>query len=117
MTRVKRGYVARKRHNRILKLTAGSKRAHSRLVRPAQQQAMKTLAYSHRDRNRRKRDFRHLWIARINATVRQYDVSYSQAISLIQKSKMLLNRKMLAQIAVLDNSSFNSILTAAIYST
>lgn len=114
MTRVKRGYVARKRRNRILEVTAGSKRAHSRLIRPAQQQAMKTLAYSHQDRNKRKRDFRHLWIARINAAVRPYNISYSQAIHLIQKNNMLLNRKMLAQIAVLDKSSFNSILSASI---
>lgn len=110
MTRVKRGYVARKRRNGILNITAGSKRAHSRLFRPAQQQAMKSLAYSHRDRNRRKRDFRHLWISRMNAVARQNGTSYSQLVHKLHKTNTILNRKMLAQIAVLDRSTFQVII-------
>lgn len=110
MTRVKRGYVARKRRNSILKLTAGSKRAHSKLYRPAQQQAMKTLVYSHRDRRRRKRDFSHLWITRINAAARREGLSYSQTIHRLHKACIPLNRKMLAQIAVLDNNAFSTII-------
>lgn len=111
MTRVKRGYVARRRRNRILTITAGSKRAHSRLFRSAQQQAMKTLVYSHRDRNRRKRDFRHLWITRLNAAVREKGSSYNQLMNKLYKSNIVLNRKILAQIAVLDPISFQAIFT------
>jgi len=110
MTRVKRGYVARKRRKYLLSLTKGSKRAHSRLYRPAQQQAMKTLAYSHRDRGIRKRDFSSLWITRINAAAHRENVSYSQTLNRLHKAGILLNRKMLAQIAVLDNNTFSAII-------
>nr|YP_009033712.1 ribosomal protein L20 [Roya anglica]AHZ11095.1 ribosomal protein L20 [Roya anglica] len=106
MTRVKRGYVARRRRNRILAITAGFKRAHSRLFRPANQQAMKALVSSSRDRVRRKRDFRQLWITRMNAAVRQKGISYSKFIHQLYKNKIGLNRKMISQIAVLDNDAF-----------
>jgi large subunit ribosomal protein L20 len=106
MTRVKRGYVRRKRNNKILKFTAGSRRAHSRLIRPAIQQRMKALACSHRDRAKAKRDFRKLWIIRMNAALRQHDLTYSQFIHKLNKLKSLLNRKMLAQLAILDEKIF-----------
>lgn len=110
MTRVKRGYVARKRRNSILKFTAGSKRAHSRLIRPAIQQRMKALACSHKDRNNRKRNFRKLWIIRMNAALRQHNLNYSQFIFKLNKVKSLLNRKMLAQVAILDQNFFSIIV-------
>lgn len=111
MTRVKRGYVARKRRNRILECAAGFRRAHSRLFRPAKQQVMKALVSSKRDRGRRKRDFRKLWITRINAAVRQQGISYSQFMNKLYKSKISINRKMIAQIAVLDKDGFNGLLS------
>jgi large subunit ribosomal protein L20 len=110
MTRVKRGYVARRRRNRILECAAGFKRAHSRLFRPAKQQVMKALVSSKRDRNRRKRDFRRLWISRINAAVRQEGLSYSRFINKLYKSKVSINRKMIAQIAVLDKDGFHGLV-------
>lgn len=110
MTRVKRGYVARKRRNNILKFTAGSRRAHSRLIRPAIQQRIKSLACSHRDRGKRKRHFRRLWIIRMNAASRQHGLTYSQLINRLYKNKTLLNRKMLAQLAILDEKTFSLIV-------
>lgn len=110
MTRVKRGYVAKKRRNNILKFTAGFKRAHSRLIRPAMQQRMKALAYSYKDRKKSKRDFRKLWIIRMNAALRQHNINYSQFIYRSNKTKFLLNRKMLAQVAILDETFFSIII-------
>jgi large subunit ribosomal protein L20 len=111
MTRVKRGYVARKRRNRVLECASGFRRAHSRLFRPAKQQVMKALVSSKRDRGRRKRDFRKLWISRINASVREQGLSYSRFINKLHKSKILINRKMIAQIAVLDKDAFMGLLS------
>ena len=111
MTRVKRGYVAKKRRNNILKFTAGFKRAHSRLIRPAMQQRMKALAYSYKDRKKSKRNFRKLWIIRMNAALRQHNINYSQFIYRSKKIKFLLNRKMLAQIAILDETFFSTFIT------
>src|SRR6476646_5068553 len=102
MTRVKRGNVARKRRKKILKLAKGFRGSHSRLFRTANQQVMKALRNAYRDRRKRKRDFRRLWIARINAAARQHGMSYIQ-----------LNRKMLAQLAVLDPTGFSKVLELA----
>lgn len=110
MTRVKRGYVAKKRRKSILEITSGNKRAHSRLYRVAQQQAMKGLVYSHLDRKRRKRDFSSLWITRINAASRKQGISYSKVISKFHKAGIQLNRKILAQIAIFDTQTFSTIL-------
>lgn len=110
MTRVKRGYVAIRRRNRILERAAGFRGAHSRLFRPTKQQVMKALVASKRDRDKRKRDFRKLWISRINAAVRKQGMSYSRFIHKLYQSKILLNRKMIAQIAVLDEQGFTSIV-------
>ena len=110
MTRVKRGYVARRRRNRVLEYASGFRRAHSRLFRPAKQQVMKALVSSKRDRGLRKRDFRKLWITRINAAVRQQGMSYSNFINHLYKSKISINRKMIAQIAILDKDGFMSLL-------
>lgn len=113
MTRVKRGNVARKRRKKILKLAKGFRGSHSTLFRTANQQVMKALRNAYRDRKKRKRDFRRLWITRINAAVRQHGMSYSQFIGNLKKADVQLNRKMLAQMAVLDPAGFSKIAELA----
>lgn len=113
MTRVKRGNVARKRRKKILKLAKGYVGSHSKIFRTANQQVMKALRNAYRDRRRRKRDFRRLWIARINAASRQHGVSYSQLIGKLKKADIQLNRKMLAQLAVLDPKAFGDVIELA----
>ena len=113
MTRVKRGNVARKRRKKILKLAKGFRGSHSKLFRTANQQVMKALRNAYRDRRKRKRDFRRLWITRINAAVRQHGMSYSQLIGQLKKANVKLNRKMLAQLAVLDPASFGKVVELA----
>lgn len=113
MARVKRGNVARKRRKKILKLAKGFRGSHSKLFRTANQQVMKALRSAYRDRRRRKRDFRRLWIARINAAARQNGVSYSQLIGNMKKADIQLNRKMLAQMAILDPAGFAKVVETA----
>ena len=113
MTRVKRGNVARKRRKKILKLAKGFRGSHSTLFRTANQQVMKALRSAYRDRKRRKRDFRRLWIARINAAARQHGISYSQLMGNMRKANIQLNRKMLAQMAVTDPASFSKVTELA----
>lgn len=113
MTRVKRGNVARKHRKKILKLAKGFRGSHSTLFRTANQQVMKALRSAYRDRKKRKRDFRRLWITRINAAARQHGMNYSQLIGNLKKANIQLNRKMLAQIAVLDPSSFTKVAELA----
>ena len=113
MVRVKRGNVARKRRKKVLRLAKGYRGAHSRLFRVANQQVMKALRYSYVGRKQKKRVFRKLWITRINASARQKDITYSQLINSFKKSKINLNRKMLAQMAVLDCSSFYKLIEHA----
>ncbi|MEM9927414.1 MAG: 50S ribosomal protein L20 [Cyanobacteria bacterium P01_D01_bin.50] len=113
MARVKRGNVARKRRKKILKLAKGFRGSHSTLFRTANQQVMKALRYAYRDRKKRKRDFRRLWIARINAAVRQHGMSYSKFMGYLKKSNIEINRKMLAQMAVLDPDGFTKVAQLA----
>lgn len=113
MTRVKRGNVARKRRKKILKLAKGFRGSHSTLFRTANQQVMKALRSAYRDRKKRKRDFRRLWIARINAAARQHGMSYSKLMGNMKKANIQLNRKMLAQIAVTDPASFSKVAELA----
>nr|YP_010139962.1 ribosomal protein L20 [Rhodobryum laxelimbatum]QQK56261.1 ribosomal protein L20 [Rhodobryum laxelimbatum] len=110
MTRVKRGYVARKRRKNIFTLTSGFQGAHSKLFRTANQQGLRALTSSHRDRNKRKRDFRRLWITRINAASRNNGISYNKLIQNLYQNQVLLNRKVLAQVALLDSDTFSIIL-------
>lgn len=110
MTRVKRGNVARKRRNKILKLAKGFRGSHSTLFRTANQQVMKALRNAYRDRRKKKRDFRRLWITRINAAARQNGVSYSRLAGDLRKANVQINRKMLAQMAVLDPAGFSQIV-------
>ena len=110
MVRVKRGNVARKRRKKILKLAKGFRGSHSKLFRTANQQVMKALVYSYKGRKQKKRLFRRLWIVRINAAVRKHELTYSRFISLLKKNKISLNRKMLSQLAILDEKTFNLII-------
>jgi large subunit ribosomal protein L20 len=113
MVRVKRGNVARKRRKKILQFAKGYRGAHSRLFRVANQQVMKALRYSYIGRKQKKRTFRKLWITRINAASRLNGLSYSRLINNFKKSNIELNRKMLAQIAVLDPSTFKELIDQA----
>nr|YP_010624324.1 ribosomal protein L20 [Smilax retroflexa]WBF98954.1 ribosomal protein L20 [Smilax retroflexa] len=102
MTRVKRGYTARRRRTKIRLFASTFRGAHSRLTRTTIQQKMRALASSHRDRGKQKRNFRRLWITRINAATRENKVfySYSRLIHNLHKGQLLINRKILAQIAI-----------------
>lgn len=113
MARIKRRNVARKRHKKVLQLAKGYRGAHSRLFRVANQQVMKALRYSYVGRKQKKRVFRKLWITRINAASRVQGLSYSRLIHNFKKSNIGLNRKMLAQIAVLDSSTFNELISVS----
>jgi large subunit ribosomal protein L20 len=113
MVRVKRGNVARKRRNKILSLASGYRGAHSALFRVANQQVMKALRYSYVGRKQKKRIFRRIWISRINAASRLNGLSYSQLIHRLKKSNIDINRKMLSQIAVLDSSTFKSLVESS----
>ena len=110
MVRIKRGNVARKRRKKVLALASGYRGAHSVLFRVANQQVMKALGYSYIGRKQKKRIFRKIWISRINAACRLNGTSYSRLIHKFKKSSVDLNRKMLSQIAVLDKSTFQSLL-------
>nr|YP_009312905.1 Ribosomal protein L20 [Helminthora furcellata]SCW21159.1 Ribosomal protein L20 [Helminthora furcellata]SCW24019.1 Ribosomal protein L20 [Helminthora furcellata] len=110
MTRVKRGNVARKRRKKILKLAKGYRGAHSGLFRTSKQQVMKALRYSYIGRKNKKREFRRLWICRINAAARLNSLTYSTFMYKLKKANIGLNRKMLAQMAVLDPSSFKHLV-------
>nr|YP_010132686.1 ribosomal protein L20 [Sloanea sinensis]YP_010190771.1 ribosomal protein L20 [Sloanea leptocarpa]YP_010193900.1 ribosomal protein L20 [Sloanea hemsleyana]UGV23346.1 ribosomal protein L20 [Sloanea cordifolia]UGV23432.1 ribosomal protein L20 [Sloanea dasycarpa]UGV23518.1 ribosomal protein L20 [Sloanea longiaculeata]QQH14355.1 ribosomal protein L20 [Sloanea sinensis]QTI83104.1 ribosomal protein L20 [Sloanea sinensis] len=104
MTRIKRGYIARRRRTKIRLFASSFRGAHSRLTRTITQQKIRTLVSAHRDRNRQKRNFRRLWITRINAVIRDNDnkvsYSYSKLVHNLYKGQLLLNRKILAQIAI-----------------
>ena len=112
MARVKRGNVARKRRNKILRLARGFRGSNGTLFRTANQRVRKALCKAYRDRRRRKRDFRRLWIARINAAARMNGVSYSRLIGGLKKADVRINRKMLAQMAVVDPASFANVVNA-----
>ena len=111
MVRVKRGNVARKRRKKILALASSYRGAHSVLFRVANQQVMKALKYSYIGRKQKKRIFRRTWISRINAASRLNGITYSQLIHKFKKANIDINRKMLSQIAVLDTSTFKSLVT------
>jgi large subunit ribosomal protein L20 len=113
MVRVKRGNVARNRRNKILKLAKGFKGSHSRLFRTSNGQVMKALVYSYVGRKRRKRDFKRLWLCRVNAASRIHGISYSQLRNSLKKSMIKLNLKMLAQLSLLDKETFALIVNQA----
>lgn len=116
MVRVKRGNVARKRRNKILNRAKGFKGSHSILFRIANQQVMKALVYSYNGRKQKKRQFRKLWITRINAALSPLNIKYNVFISKLKKTNINLNRKMLSQLAVFDPKSFCKIAQKVINS-
>nr|YP_009527339.1 ribosomal protein L20 [Ranzania japonica]AYA72713.1 ribosomal protein L20 [Ranzania japonica]QBZ77916.1 ribosomal protein L20 [Ranzania japonica] len=111
MTRIRRGYIARRRRKKIRFFASTFRGAHSRLTRTTIQQTMRALVSSHRDRGIQKRNFRRLWIARINAVIRERGVSYSYSRSIndLYKKQLLLNRKILAQIAISNKNCLYTI--------
>lgn len=111
--RVKRGVKARRRRNRILKLAKGFRGRSKNTIRQATQRAEKALCYQYRDRRARKRDFRKLWIARINAAARENGLSYSRLIHGLTSSNVALDRKMLAEIGARDPEAFRAIADVA----
>nr|YP_010211119.1 ribosomal protein L20 [Paraboea peltifolia]UBD09003.1 ribosomal protein L20 [Paraboea peltifolia] len=106
MTRIKRGYIARRRRTKIRLFASSFRGAHSRLTRTITQQKIRALVSSHRDRDKQKINFRRLWITRINAVIRETRVSYSYSklINDLYKRQLLLNRKILAQIAISNSN-------------
>ena len=106
MARVKGAMHTRKRRKKILKLAKGYRGAKSKLFRTANQAVMKSLVYAYRDRKQKKRDFRKLWIARINAAARMNGISYSKFMNGLKKNGIEINRKMLSEIAVSDPAAF-----------
>jgi large subunit ribosomal protein L20 len=104
--RVKRGFKARHRRDKILSLAKGYRGGHSKLFRTAADTVDRALSFAYRDRRVRKRDFRRLWIARINAAARTHDLSYSQFIHGLKLANVELDRKVLAEMAVSDPAGF-----------
>ncbi|MCI9298699.1 MAG: 50S ribosomal protein L20 [Lachnospiraceae bacterium] len=113
MARIKGGMGARKRHNRVLKLAKGYRGARSKQYRIAKQSVMRALASSYAGRKERKRQFRRLWIARINAAARLNGLSYSRFMHGLKLAEVEINRKMLAELAVNDAEGFASLAELA----
>ena len=113
MARVKRGVVARRRHKKILKLAKGYYGARSRVFRVAKQAVIKAGHYAYRDRRQRKRQFRALWIARINAGARLNGLSYSRMIDGLKKAQVIIDRRVLADIAMHDAVAFATLAEKA----
>ena len=113
MARVKGGTVARKRRKKILKLAKGYYGSKHRLYKTANEQVMKSLQYAYRDRRQRKRDFRKLWVTRINAAARMNGLSYSKFMHGLKLAGIDINRKMLAEIAVSDAAAFTQLADSA----
>lgn len=113
MPRVKRGVVARRRHKKILKQAKGYYGARSRVFRVAKQAVTKAAQYAYRDRRQRKRQFRALWITRINAASRANGLSYSRLIAGLKKAEVMLDRRVLADLAVHDKAAFIKVVETA----
>lgn len=113
MSRVKRGQVKHARHKKILKLAKGYRGRSSTCYKVAKQSVEKALQYAYRDRKVKKRDFRSLWIQRINAAVREHGISYSKFMGGVSKAGIEIDRKVLADLAMNDSSSFNEIINQA----
>ena len=114
MARVKRGNVLQKRHKKILKFAKGFRGSKSRLFIAANQALMQAWNNAYRDRKKRKRDFRSLWITRINAEARTHGLSYSRMIDGLNKANITVNRKMLADLAVRDKAAFATLAKQAL---
>ena len=113
MPRVKRGTIALKKRRKLMKAVKGYRSARSRKVKAASEAFLSAQTYAYRDRRNKKRDFRRLWIARINAAARSNGLSYSRLINGLKKAGIELNRKMLADLAVRDEAAFAAIVEQA----
>jgi len=113
MARVKGGPYSHRRHKRVLKFTQGQFGSRHRLIRRANEARLKSMWYASRDRRNRKRDLRRLWITRINAGARRNGLSYSQLIHGMRTANILLNRKMLADLAIRDPQAFSAVVQKA----
>lgn len=113
MPRVKRGVTARARHQKVLDLAKGYRGRRKNVYRVAKQAVMRAGQYAYRDRRNKKRVFRALWIARINAAARQNDMTYSQFIHGLKKAQIEMDRKVLADLAVFDKPAFAAIVEKA----
>lgn len=113
MARVKGGTIHRARRKKVMKLAKGYFGSKHRLYRTAKEQVMHSLKYSYRDRRQKKRDFRKLWITRINAACRMNDISYSKFINGLNKAGIEINRKMLSELAIDDAQAFTSLVVIA----
>ena len=113
MPRVKRGVTARARHKKVLDLAKGYRGRRGNVYRIAKEAVMKAGQYAYRDRRNKKRDFRALWIVRINAAVREFGMTYSTLINGLKKAEIDIDRKVLADLAVHDRTAFNKIAEQA----
>ncbi|BBN59019.1 MULTISPECIES: 50S ribosomal protein L20 [Hydrogenovibrio] len=113
MARVKRGVIARRRHNKVLKAAKGYYGARRKVFRVAKQAVIKAGQYAYRDRRQKKRQFRRLWIARINAATRMNGMTYSRFISGLNKAGIAVDRKVLSDIAIHDAAAFSAIVEKA----
>ncbi len=113
MTRIKRGVTAHQKHHKLLKQARGMTRPRRTSSRMARQGVTRSLQYAYRDRRNKKRDFRRLWIVRINAAVRSHGLSYSQFIKGLALAKIQLDRKILAELAVNQPDAFKAVVEAA----
>lgn len=111
--RVKRGFKARRRRKKVLKLAKGFRGGRSKLFRTAADAVDKALMYAYRDRRTRKRDYRRLWIARINAAARMNNLTYSKLMHGLKRANVELDRKVLAELAVSDPKGFNQVVDLA----
>ncbi len=113
MARVKRGVIARRRHRKVLSRAKGYYGARRKVYRVAKQAVIKAGQYSYRDRRQRKRDFRSLWIQRINAAAREHGLSYSRFINGLKRAEVEIDRKVLADLAVNDKAAFKALAEKA----
>ncbi len=113
MPRVTRGFKARRRRNRVLKMAKGYRGGKSRLYRTATEAVDRALCYAYRDRRTNKRNFRRLWIARINAAANLNGVNYSKFIHGLKQSEIELDRKVLSNLAIVDPAAFTEVVKAA----
>lgn len=113
MARVKGALTTRKRHKKILKLAKGYRGGKSKLFRTANEAVMKSLVYAYKGRRLKKRDFRQLWIARINAAARMNGISYSKFMNGLKKAGIVMNRKVLSEIAISDPEGFKQLVEKA----
>ena len=114
MPRVTKSLTAKAKHKKVLRATKGHYGARSRLIKPATQSNIKSLQYAFRDRKNKKRTFRSLWISRINAGAKDLGISYSRLINQLDSKSIILNRKILSEIAISDKETFKKVVEKAV---